>query len=431
LRKSLPAIIESNSSYTFDPGGFSFILRLWSEVSSNAVWLRILPELFFFLALIAIFLILKQLKVDHFSSSLTLLLITIGITGNDAAFLRPYSASLCAYVWILYLSIKILIQPIDSQNLFPIILIVATFGIWMRYDAVIWVFGILLSLFYSRKAFIAISIYEWKLALSLLIFFSSGVAIYFLSLQNQLKSTIKMSYHPYIDSQPEFLMTKANLMFIVFLSLLYLIRVNSKSVKSDKKLIFLFNHYAILNLLYLLSSSFGLYPWHPWSHVSAPLPTGLILLTVITLSRFFQKSGALLVRVVIGGAAMTYFAIISHLGLVVDFSGHESGRKLVGYFQDSENSCKGGKFLVDHWDSPTIRFFFEIQRPELIEAFGYPDNFNFLPESSITWDKSKLNDELNIQVLSEYCALIVSAKSGELDLQEWNQIIPNWIWTKM
>jgi hypothetical protein len=426
LRNSLPAIMESNSLYTFDPGGFSLILRLWSEVSMSAVWLRILPQVFFFLTLVAFSLLLRQMKVDHFTSSLALLLITLGIPGGDAAFLRPYSASLCSYVWILYIAIKILKQSARTKNLFPIILGVSTFGIWMRYDAMIWVFGIMISLFFSRKTLTAISFRDWKMLFSLFLFLSSGILISYLSLQNQVKNSLQMSYHTYIGSEPGFLMTKANLLFIVFFGLLYLIRTTFRCVKNDKELTFLFNQYGVLNVIYLLSSIFGLYPWHPWSHVSAPLPSGLILLTVITLHRIFQKSGALRVRLVMSVTAMMYFGVITQLGLTGS-NGQEGGMKLISYFEGGENRCKGGEFLVDRWNSPTIRFFFEIQRPGLVKAFGYPDNFSFLPESSFTWDKS----QLNTGVLSRYCALIVSEKSGDLDLQEWNQVIPNLVWTKL
>lgn len=425
LRNSLPAIMESNSLYTFDPGGFSLILRLWSEVSISTVWLRILPEVFFFLTLVAFSLLLRQMKIDHFTTSLALLLITLGIPGGDAAFLRPYSASLCSYVWILFIATNILKQSARPKNLFPIILVVSTFGIWMRYDAMIWVLGIMISLFFSRKTLTAIPIRSWKIPFSLFLFLSSGALINYSSLQNQVKNSLRMSYHTYIGSEPGFLMTKANLLFIVFLGLLYLIRTTFKCVKNDKQLIFLFNHYGILNVLYLLSSIFGLYPWNPWSHVSAPLPCGLILLTVITLHRILQKSGVSKVRVAISLASMMYIGIIMQLGLLGS-SGLESGKRMVAYFQDSDNRCIGEEFLVDRWNSPTIRFFFEIQRPELIKTFGYPDNFSFLPESSFTWGKSQLNNE----VLSRYCALIVSEKSPDLDLQEWNPLIPNLVWTK-
>jgi len=56
---SIGDVILNNNKYNLDPGGFSVILFVWLKASTNYIWVRILPYLFF---IISIFLLTKISK---------------------------------------------------------------------------------------------------------------------------------------------------------------------------------------------------------------------------------------------------------------------------------------------------------------------------------------------------------------------------------
>ena len=40
-------VIKNNNNYNLDPGGFTVLLYLWMKISTNYIWIRLLPFLFF------------------------------------------------------------------------------------------------------------------------------------------------------------------------------------------------------------------------------------------------------------------------------------------------------------------------------------------------------------------------------------------------
>lgn len=102
---SITDVIEQNSLYNQDPGGFSFILHYWSKISNNIVYLRLLPLLFFIGAIIftclAVYEITRK-KLTAYASGLLLFALWGGPLPYE---LRPYSMELCgmAYgIWLIF-----------------------------------------------------------------------------------------------------------------------------------------------------------------------------------------------------------------------------------------------------------------------------------------------------------------------------------------
>ena len=42
-------LLVNNNKYNLDPGGFTFVLRVWTLVSNEILWIKFLPFLFFIL----------------------------------------------------------------------------------------------------------------------------------------------------------------------------------------------------------------------------------------------------------------------------------------------------------------------------------------------------------------------------------------------
>jgi hypothetical protein len=99
------SVMDRNNRYLFDPIGFTFLLRLWENVSTNAIWLRTLPFLGFLGMLVSGYCLLRKARVER---NLALLLIALlpssPLLYQFAGELRPYSfeawgALFAAWVW--------------------------------------------------------------------------------------------------------------------------------------------------------------------------------------------------------------------------------------------------------------------------------------------------------------------------------------------
>jgi hypothetical protein len=172
-------------------------------------------------------------------------------------------------------------------------------------------------------------------------------------------------------------------------------------------------------------SAIGLYPWNPWSHNDVPIPIGLLILAGITL-KVPVKIVVLVNPIISNSLAVIFYVValnqvgVGPVGLPLDQN------NVANFFEKEKAACKGEKFLVDRWENPAVRLYFEVINPSAQIAYGYPENFTFL----------KLDENGEIELLrnqmdlSDFCGLVLSESFKKYDLSSWNQVVLGQVWIR-
>jgi len=419
-------MVDANAMYSFDPGGFTLIVRFWSEVSTNHIWLRLLPEVFFFASMLSVLLILRVLKVNFLTASMVLFIFNVGVNGRDAAFLRPYSAELFAFTFSLYFLVRY--EKYKAKKTTNLILAIAfsTFGIWMRYGGIVWSISLFLYLALShRTKFGRQQLNSWKIRFPIALYTISLVAIYILSFRHQTDGSISKFYYTYLSTSPLYLFNKYNLIFFLILiaGLAYtkfmVPNGTPKSTKEFQKV------YLILVSSYVLFSAFGLYPWNPWSHVNAPIPVGLLIFIAVSFGSFRYKNITLKSSVISTLVLVPYLFALFHLG-IGNLGLNPTQLNMTTFLNQVNSPCKGEKILVDSWDSPAVRLYFEIIRPDLISEFRYPQAFSFLSPDA----EEKVNRKTLMNEIHRSCGIIAPGIGGSLPLENYKEVVPGQVWIR-
>lgn len=413
----------SNSRYSFDPGGFTLIVRLWCTISTNYLWIRFLPELFFYGALIAIYLILRHLRLSIRGSVFVLFCVNFGIPGYNQAFFRPYSADLCAFAFAFLFLLHFLSQKSEEKIYLPRLIWMSAFGIWMRYDGFVWTAALLLSIISLRsKCLFSKTILSWKLWTACIIFLGSCLAIYFFSFLTQSRVAIQMYYDVYLRNSPNFIINRYNLVYFICLLGIYLYPIFLSRKNSNHQLKELQKVCLVLSVIYIFFSEIGLYPWAPWSAVDIPIPLCFLILGAATFSRqllYFER----LVPLICLSAIMLYLAFLAHMHMC-NFKAPRAPENITNYLAKQHNLCAGKQFLVDAWDSPALRFYFEVENPSLQRIYQYPEKFTFLPPSNYSNEPNKFLSNS----IKKFCALDIPTRYKNFDLSQWDNVVSKVVW---
>jgi len=137
--------------HTVDPFGFTFILRLWTSISSHIVWIRLLPFLFMVSGIAGFGLLAFQLTQDlYLSAMLALIPLTnhwILHWGFDP---RAYSMEICGtffLCWLCYQNNRFI-----KKHLIKTLLVLLFFS-GSRYSFLVSLFAFAISIFLSQLAF--------------------------------------------------------------------------------------------------------------------------------------------------------------------------------------------------------------------------------------------------------------------------------------
>ena len=260
----LKQVIENNANYNLDPGGFSILLHFWTKVSNSSEWLRILPFIFF-LGFIFCWIYLFYSWFDSINIALLsgfIPLISRSAFINLGFEIRAYSME-CLGTLLCVIALSKLKANITNKGLLFWSSVFAFF-ITSRYSEVIVVFVtslIIIYFIYSSKAslkekLISCIVYAAPLFISL--------SYIVLAAQiHQNKYIVPLDYVSYISRDYKELATLANFLFLAivcgFIVLLFL-RNKYQSIKKHET--FLFFTVAV-NILFIVLSAFGLYPWSP------------------------------------------------------------------------------------------------------------------------------------------------------------------------
>lgn len=368
-------VILNNRFYNLDPGGFSLILHYWAGISQSHVWLRTLPFLFFLLALGFYFYLVHKNTQNLLYSMLALFFPILSSTASQMSVeLRAYSMEMLSTVFCLFV-----IQKIDEGQLkfttafcFSIVL---SLLMTARYASIVVTSVCLLFVLFLLFTNPKFEKSKFKFGLLFITPFLITVClIYFQSLYYQNKSVKPLFYLDYLNKHPEILLSFKSMVvlsFIVFEIIFLKYCVNNLKFR-QLRLILLFS--ISINVIFILLSFLGVYPWAPFSN--RLISAHIVLLTSFAillglLFNFFSSRLPLLI---------TNVTVIVGLSLVLGSDRlilkEHIGAQTIGEFQ-SEKVRLGSKFYVDRWESPFIRYLFEFSDRSLAKKYAYPDNFYF------------------------------------------------------
>lgn len=262
-------VIENNKSFNLDPGGFSVLLHYWTKLSTNHIFLRILPYIFFILAALTTSRIAQIWQPNSILAPFSgLLLISSEVIRERVFEIRAYSMELFALTLSLYLLYQH--NKIFSNKRYAILSgLLLSFLTTSRYSAYITVSVLFLLLFIK----IIVNNHIKKQVIFFLLFTIPsvivGATVYNISLSYQNPQLTPPSYVSNLvlgaSTDISQLVNWATVFAFtptVFFCGLFLISQKFTSLKGIIAKYQLFILYTIcLNLAFILLSYFGKYTW--------------------------------------------------------------------------------------------------------------------------------------------------------------------------
>lgn len=282
-------VIENNKYYNMDPGGFSILLHFWSKISNTIIWLRLLSFLFFTGIVLSIIYLtnlwLKNLSIALLAGFTPILFPMILNMGFEV---RAFTMEALGTV-LCVISLEHLKKKINYRNLLFWGLIFSI-AITSRYSSIIVVFVtscFVLSLILNKKInvfakLISLGIYGLPILISLSF-------IYFISFRNQNPDASPVIYIQYLKDYPKLLFKPQALLYIgsiSFLVVVYLFKKRYEVIKKYESLLLL----AIsVNLIFILLSFAGKYPWIPPLSFRSNRCISMILLVLLCYSSLLSE----------------------------------------------------------------------------------------------------------------------------------------------
>lgn len=389
--------IYYNKFFNLDPGGFSILLYFWTKISDNHFFLRILPFLlyiiFFYYLIKIIFIKIKDFSLSIFTS----ILITILFNYYTAAYeLRGYSMELLTIVFSIYILVEnqknINLKKIFFKSLIICILMTS------RYSSIIIVIISLVLMYLKniknikdnkQQIYLTVVIYTPFILISIL--------VYYFSYQTQKTFSDKLPYLNYLKDNPKLLFEFNNLIFI---SILFYFLIILLKFKTEYKYLILFT--LLTNIIFIILSFLGKYPWDPMSSrcnvISFPIILTFLLTIKKTIIELIKKNN-------FKSAILCFTAFIT-----INYSKQLYKRydKPVELYSDilSINFSKKPQILVDRWSNLSLRYLYEYGNLKKYSTrHNYPQNFTLLSsknkflntiKKTDIWYKNKI-ENLNIK----------------------------------
>lgn len=268
-------VIKNNNHYNLDPGGFTVLLYLWMKISTNYIWVRILPYLFFISSIFLLVDISNKLYEFKNKWIFGLVIFLIPQLVFRSLEIRAYTMECLSTLMAIYLITNIKKMSITHVL---IISILSSILITSRYSSII-TFGVV-SLITIIEIIISSKNKLVKLktifVLSTPLIFSVTL-VYFFILKNQNPKLSKVSYSPYLEDNPFLLIQDYNFIHVLCLfSLIFIVIFDKKLRRNIKTLIYTS---IFVNLTFVSISLLGLYPYDPFDERNL----GIFIFTFIPL----------------------------------------------------------------------------------------------------------------------------------------------------
>jgi hypothetical protein len=373
--KGLSDVIINNAKYNFDPGGFSILLHFWTEISNSYIWLRLLPFLFFIGTIVAIiYLFYKWTRNIHIALIMGFLPFLFSRIVSMGFEIRAYSME--------YLGVVLVIVAIESIKAKISFIRLFWWGcslsIFMtsRYSIIIIIFTaslyVVLLIWNSYKRF-------GEKALALIFFgipiFITLAFVYFFALLRQNPEVSKLFYLTYLIDDWRLLYKPINnfyyLLFVIFLIIVFIFSIRRKSFLSKYQALIFVS--VASNLLFIVLSFMGKYPWVPLDKRGLPY-------FMITLLCFSTILGEILVHFFKNPSIIKYISIL----IMILLSLYIRKDSMVRNNQSEYLLCLGNidykninKIYADRWADPEIRYLFEYGALKPLALGNYPEKITF------------------------------------------------------
>jgi hypothetical protein len=384
-------IIDNNSKSNMDPGGFTLLLRLWMEISTNVIWLRLFAFIFFSLTcLLFVYFVYKWSKSFILTVALSVLLLISPSVIQYSFELRPYSWSFFSMLFC-YFAIEKL-RKSDNNTDYLLMGLILSVLMWGRYNCIIQVAATAMVLLLFRLKDCS---NVKKMIANALCFGSfiviSLIGIVFITLQHQYAGTGTQEYVEKITIHynPSYLLTPAFVLSIspllIFLVAYFLVKKYFPSQLTDSlKSLFYFTIFQ--NALIIILSILGFYPYsfrHRWNvdlHVLSLLNLASIACVIYNILSLKKRVDRYLLPVTL----ILYLGVAVLYAYVPKFKYKEYEQ--TSYLLKKANDLNMTKISVPYRSFPNVRYLYEYGELKNEDNSFYPDSiFYYDKEENISW----------------------------------------------
>lgn len=392
IEKGLTYVVENNALYNLDPGGFSILLHFWSKVSNSHIWIRLLP-FSFFVGIVLSFIYLSYLWLKNLNIAVLMGFIPFvaPMVLNVGTELRAYSME-CLGTILGVVALEKLKNKISYKYLF-LWSCIFSFFITSRYSEIVVVFTVSLYILYI----ISISIMSVKQKIIATIVYSLPIIvtliyIYSFALVFQNKNIEPITYLPYISSNKSILIAPMNFIFLcllVLVMILFFLKNKYLIIKKYEMLLFLT---ISVNVLFIILSSLGKYPWNPFE-------IRCISLFIVMLLCFTAFIGELINPLFKNTKYFKYYFSVSVLIFTL-YLRNEHILFIRGHQNNTYDNFKitriadHERIFVESWESPSVRFLFEYGKLNNIKKGVYPDNFTFMKGIKHSYNDGNISHDI-------------------------------------
>lgn len=424
-------VLKNNSVFNLDPGGFSLILNFWTFLSNNHTFIRSLPFIFFILGMIVVTkLCLVWQPRNYLAYFGGFILLSSALLKEYAFELRPYSMEMLAAILSLYFCYQI--PRILSEYKYALFsgFVLAVF-LSSRYSALFSItsLGIILLATLLYKYFNKQSIVNFFLfALPIIV---SALGIYIFTLRYQNPTGIPPTYVAELmfktNSVSKILFNQPVLITVLPFLLLTLIFLLSIKIRFFRNLSNPYRQYflfaLLLNLIFILLSIMGKYPWginSRWDisthaiFVIAWLPLVFMLSDLLCKKEFLSFKYARIILVP--------FFVLYFLNNAYNFHYSSLDSAYTNYI--SNNISPNSKILINVGAYPTIRYQFEYGMLGQYKNDGVYKNISMFNHAEYT-NKNSIE---NLDNIDKYNYIILTHFDfPNSDMKNILSQKPNWV----
>lgn len=361
-RGTLLDVLQNNSFYNMDPGGFSVLLSLWSLVSTNIIFVRTFPFLLFLGFCILLSIITKNETKSTFLSIFVFTLpFVLPYLTNKVAEVRGYGMEEFGVFISVYLLMRIKQKTTYTRIL--MLGIVLAFFCTSRYSFILFslaisfrLFTILLQEGTDKRRVLA---YTTLYAIPLIVMVG---LIYFYMMSVQNGGAKKLHYGGYILSEPQLLISPMS--FLFYANIIYLVYLS----KNKKRIPEIMLVAVLVGIVFFVASCADKYPWS----TIRTMPVFALLVFSLCISFFVNtniKIGPMRLALTLTTLSLFAFWITFYKELhKAEVQANEEMEEFIDYIDKAPKQ----KYYVVSYYNPMIRCYFEMGQGNKDNAF-YPE----------------------------------------------------------
>ncbi len=408
-RGDLLDVLYNNSHYNMDPGGFSFLLYLWTSLSCNVVFLRLLPYIFYLLSayivykISAYYLVRKELPILF-----TALWFILPVISHQAVEVRAYTMEMLGTLGAVYFLIK-KSSHLNMMNLFVFSVFLSFFCL-SRYGFILVAFGVAL-----RIIWLIVKEDSWKdMFLRILVFGTplllTVATVYCLSMRVQNANAQVLSYADYIGNNPIILIYPMSLTFwgIIGLGLLYKWK--------HRQLTELHIISIIITSVFFVFSVFNKYPWDYFRSISATML--LMLYPILWVMKRIDEGGWEKRILYLSLLSLAISIALPVLGIRIR---KNPDALAIQEFCDFRRGNSSSKMTISMRYVPDLRYLFEYGMfSKMRSAWKYPELYQFIDGGEHNIGEHKTKSTIDLETTGYY--LLETSEIGINNFKSFNTV---------